>query len=87
MDKWRCTDGRGSSLHRSLDLSFNSIRHISHLSHLANLHTLYLIQNKISRVRPDDLAPPLGASLRSLELGGNKLRVSGSGNDWLLYSF
>ncbi|UZJ52543.1 hypothetical protein CBS101457_001863 [Exobasidium rhododendri] len=58
----------------SLDYSFNSIRHISHLSHLSNLQTLYLIQNKISKVRPDDFGAPLSASLRSLELGGNKLR-------------
>lgn len=60
---------------RSLDYSFNSIRHISHLNHLANMHTLYFVQNKISRVRADDLTGPIGVNLRSLELGGNKLRV------------
>lgn len=64
------------TLYRSLDFSFNSIRHISHLSHLAKLHTLYLVQNKISRVRPGDLDVPLGSNLKSLELGGNRLRVS-----------
>jgi len=58
----------------TLDLSFNAIRHISHLSHLSKLHTLYLVQNKIAKVRPDDLAAPLGLTLKSLELGSNRLR-------------
>lgn len=44
------------------------------MSYLAKLHTLYLVQNKIVHVRPVDVAPPLQFSLRSIELGGNRLR-------------
>lgn len=57
-----------------LDLSFNNIRHISRVSHLAKCHTLYFVQNKIASVRPTDLQAPIAHSLRSLELGGNRLR-------------
>lgn len=57
-----------------LDLSFNNIRHISRVSTLGNCHTLYFVQNKIAGVRPDDLQGPIAQSLRSLELGGNRLR-------------
>ncbi|WFD43038.1 protein phosphatase regulatory subunit Sds22 [Malassezia psittaci] len=56
-----------------LDLSFNNIRHVSRLAHLAKCHTLYLVQNKIAKLRPDDLQMPIATSLRSLELGGNRL--------------
>ncbi|KDN52501.1 L domain-like protein [Tilletiaria anomala UBC 951] len=59
----------------SLDLSFNNFRHLPHISHLGKCHTLYFVQNKISRIRPDDFMPPLQTTLRSLELGGNKLRT------------
>lgn len=58
----------------SLDLSFNNIHHISNVSHLGQCKTLYFVQNKISRVRPDDLQGPISNSLESLELGGNRLR-------------
>jgi len=61
---------------RSLDLSFNSIKHISSISHLSNCSVVYFVQNKISKVREGDLASPLGDVLTSLELGGNRLRVS-----------
>lgn len=36
---------------------------------------MYFVQNKIARLRPSDLQPPIANSLRSLELGGNRLRV------------
>ncbi|PWZ00805.1 WD40 repeat-like protein [Testicularia cyperi] len=58
----------------SLDLSFNNIHHISNVSHLGKLQTIYFVQNKISKVRPDDLRGPIAESLSSLELGGNRLR-------------
>lgn len=59
---------------KSLDLSFNALRHASNLSPLAKLTHLYLVQNKIARVRPGDFVAPLSHSLVSLELGGNRLR-------------
>jgi len=59
---------------RVLDLSFNNIRHVSRISHLGHCHTLYLVQNKIARLRPTDFTGPISMSLRSLELGGNRLR-------------
>ncbi|TKY86634.1 hypothetical protein EX895_004273 [Sporisorium graminicola] len=58
----------------SLDLSFNNIHHISGVSHLGRCKTIYFVQNKISRVRADDLQGPIAGSLESLELGGNRLR-------------
>lgn len=57
-----------------LDLSFNNIRHVSRIAHLPKCHTLFLVQNKIAHIRPTDLQPPISLSLRSLELGGNRLR-------------
>ncbi|WFD32273.1 protein phosphatase regulatory subunit Sds22 [Malassezia sp. CBS 17886] len=57
-----------------LDLSYNSIRHVSRVSQLGHCHTLYLVQNKVTRVREGDLKGPIAGSLRSLELGGNRLR-------------
>lgn len=59
----------------SLDLSFNNIHHISNVSHLGNCKEIFFVQNKISRVRPDDLKGPIADSLQSLELGGNRLRT------------
>lgn len=41
------------------------------LSHLKHLETVYFIQNKISLIQGLD---DLGNSLRSLELGGNRIR-------------
>lgn len=35
---------------------------------------MYLVQNKIATVRPTDFTGPISMSLRSLELGGNRLR-------------
>lgn len=54
-------------------MSFNNVRHVSRISHLS-CHTLYFVQNKIAKIRPDDFQAPLSLSLRSLELGGNRLR-------------
>lgn len=59
----------------SLDLSFNNIHHISNISHLGQCKTIYFVQDKISRVRPDDFQGPIASSLQSLELGGNRLRT------------
>ncbi|WFC98944.1 protein phosphatase regulatory subunit Sds22 [Malassezia yamatoensis] len=66
---------------KNLDLYDNQIEHITglenclelELAHLAKCHTLYLVQNKIAKLRPGDLQMPIAASLRSLELGGNRL--------------
>ena len=62
------------SPHSTLDLSFNLLRRIpaEALATMTSLKTLYIIQNKISHI--EGLAP-LAATLTSLELGGNKLRV------------
>lgn len=60
---------------RSLDYSFNNIKHISDIAHLAKLDTLYFVQNKISHIREDDFEGPIQKSLTSLELGGNRLRA------------
>ena len=57
-----------------LDLSFNLLKAIPDtLHHLSSLRTIYFVQNRISRI--SDLQG-VGATLRSLELGGNKLRVN-----------
>ncbi|KZS92389.1 putative SDS22-protein phosphatase 1 regulatory subunit 7 [Sistotremastrum niveocremeum HHB9708] len=56
----------------SLDLSFNLLRSIPKgISTLTHLTTLYFVQNKISHI---DGLGNLGATLTSLELGGNRLR-------------
>ena len=56
-----------------LDFSFNLLRNIpDRLEYLNSLQTVYFIQNKISKIT--GLTSCL--SLRSLELGGNKIRVS-----------
>lgn len=62
-----------SRVPRVLDLSFNLIRTIpDSLSRLTSLATIYFVQNRISKITGlDDLT-----SLRSLELGGNRIRVS-----------
>lgn len=59
---------------RSLDLSFNALRHASNLAAFEHITHLYLVQNKIAHVRPHDFVAPLARSLVSLELGGNRLR-------------
>ena len=61
---------------RSLDLSFNNIRHPPTLPSLKKVETLYLVQNKIKAVEAGQL-DWAQASLKSLELGGNRIRVRG----------
>ncbi|KAF8322697.1 L domain-like protein, partial [Clavulina sp. PMI_390] len=60
---------------RILDLSFNLLRAVPPiLDTLPSLHTVYFVQNKITKI--DGLASPsIGASLTSLELGGNRIRM------------
>ncbi|PNS18290.1 Protein phosphatase 1 regulatory subunit SDS22 [Sphaceloma murrayae] len=55
---------------RSLDISYNKIRHIKHLDHLKDLTHLYLVQNKISKI--DNLEGL--EKLQYLELGANRIR-------------
>lgn len=56
---------------RSLDLSFNKIKHIKNVSHMVGLTDLYFVQNKISKIEGLE-----GLSkLRNLELGANRIRV------------
>jgi hypothetical protein len=56
-----------------LDLSFNLLRSIPDtLHHLQKLKTVYFVQDRISTISGLDR---LGATLTSLELGGNKIRV------------
>lgn len=60
--------------HSVLDLSFNLLKAIPDtLEHLTALKTVYFVQNRISTISG---LQGLGATLRSLELGGNKLRVN-----------
>ena len=57
-----------------LDLSFNLLKLIPDtLHHLTSLRTVYFVQNRISKITG---LQGVGETLRSLELGGNKLRVS-----------
>lgn len=57
-----------------LDLSFNLLKSVPDtLHHLTSLKTVYFVQNRISRISGLE---GVGATLRSLELGGNKLRVN-----------
>lgn len=56
-----------------LDLSFNNLKHVPHcLPNLTSLHTIYFVQNRISHITGLEA---LGRTLRSLELGGNRIRV------------
>ena len=58
---------------RVLDLSFNNLKHVpAALEHLTSLRTVYFVQNRISHI---ENLNTLGKTLRSLELGGNRLRV------------
>lgn len=59
---------------RTLDLSFNMLKHVPEdfELHLKALKTIFFVQNKISRI--SNLSG-LSATLRSLELGGNRIRV------------
>jgi protein phosphatase 1 regulatory subunit 7 len=57
-----------------LDFSFNLLKSIPETLHyLTSLRTVYFVQNRISKITG---LQGVGATLRSLELGGNKLRVS-----------
>ena len=57
-----------------LDLSFNRIRKLGEHSFekLPKLRELYLVQNKIKVI--EDVFRPLGCSLKTLELGSNRIR-------------
>jgi protein phosphatase 1 regulatory subunit 7 len=62
-----------------LDLSFNLLKAIPEtLQHLSSLETVFFVQNKISKIAGLHSL----ASLRSLELGGNRIRVSS-----IIYTF
>jgi protein phosphatase 1 regulatory subunit 7 len=56
---------------KSLDLSFNKIKHIKNVDHLSQLTDIYFVQNRISQIQGLDGL----AKLRNLELGGNRIRV------------
>lgn len=56
---------------RSLDLSYNKIKHIKRVDHLKKLDHLYFVQNKISRIEGLDGL----SNLTYLELGANRIRV------------
>ena len=58
----------------TLDLSFNLIKHIPEEleTHLTSLKTIFFVQNRISHIAN---LGGLAATLRSVELGGNRLRV------------
>lgn len=58
-----------------LDLSFNLLRSVpDRLEHLTSLDTVYFVQNKISKIT----GLSYSVMLRSLELGGNRIRVRGT---------
>lgn len=57
----------------SLDLSFNLLRHVPDgIAQLPALRTVYFVQNKITKISGLEFS---GATLRSLELGGNRIRT------------
>jgi protein phosphatase 1 regulatory subunit 7 len=57
----------------TLDLSFNNFKAVPPTLHyLTSLKTVYFVQNRISKITSLET---LGATLRSLELGGNRIRV------------
>lgn len=59
--------------YRTLDVSFNLLRAIPPvIATLPALRTVYFIQNKITRIEG---LSAVGRTLRSLELGGNRIRV------------
>lgn len=62
-----------SNGYRVLDLSFNLLRNVpSGLEQHQLLHTIFFVQNKIAKISG---VQGLANSLRSLELGGNRIRV------------
>lgn len=56
-----------------LDLSFNKIKHIKRVNHLTKLKDLFFVQNKISTIEGLEGL----TNLRQVELGANRIRVSG----------
>jgi len=58
-------------VHRSLDLSFNGIRHIRDIDHLVKLTDLYFVSNKITVI--ENLSALV--NITNLELGSNRIRV------------
>ena len=57
-----------------LDLSFNLLRHVPEsIQYLPSLEKVFFVQNKISHISGLDR---IGQTLRSFELGGNRIRVS-----------
>lgn len=63
-----------------LDLSFNLLKAVPEsLKYLRSLHTVYFVQNRISKITGLEMS----TKLRSLELGGNRIRVSGT--LWIVY--
>ncbi|CAE6354181.1 unnamed protein product [Rhizoctonia solani] len=57
---------------KTLDLSFNLLRSVPHgLERHKSLHTIFFVQNKITKISG---VTGLAGSLRSLELGGNRIR-------------
>ncbi|CAE6425876.1 unnamed protein product [Rhizoctonia solani] len=62
---------------KTLDLSFNLLRSVPHgLERHKSLHTIFFVQNKITKISG---VAGLAGSLRSLELGGNRIRVDDRG--------
>jgi len=62
------------SLSSTLDLSFNLLRGVpEELARIPALRIIYFVQNRISHI---DHLGHLGATLQSLELGGNRIRVN-----------
>jgi len=57
---------------KSLDLSFNKIKHIKRVNHLTGLTDLYFVQNKISKIEGLEGLD----NLTNLELAANRIRVS-----------
>jgi hypothetical protein len=56
---------------RSLDLSFNGIRHVKNVDHLVKLTDLYFVSNKITQI--ENLSTLV--NITNLELGSNRIRV------------
>lgn len=55
---------------RTLDLSFNKIKHIKNLSNLNSLTELYFVQNRISKIENLESLP----NLTMIELAANRIR-------------
>jgi protein phosphatase 1 regulatory subunit 7 len=54
------------------------MRHPPSLPSQKHIRTLYLVQNKISKIEPGEL-DWAAETMKSLELGGNRIRVSAIG--------